>query len=386
MYASSFFNYYRIGRFIFALALLIGFQIAGLSYAVPSLRNILVIYIFIVLLRLVVATEEINYFDFLLDIVFISAMVYISFGIYSYLTFIYLFPIFFSSVLIKTKKIFLFPIISAILYGTVYFSYGILFEREGILNVSLHLFAFSLIALAGDNLKTRMEHQEHYIRRLEEERIKMQGFERLYRVSADLAHELRNPLASISAAVQFLNEGRIDREFVDMLMSETKRLTSLVNDFLLFSRPADASKEDVDLSAMLKMLVEDQGDGKKIILTTTADTMIMANRTFMEIAVNNIVKNAVEAARSTVKVALGKDQREISIDIEDDGPGISEEARDKIFEPFFTTKTNGTGLGLAIAYRIITSFGGTVLADASPLGGAKFSILFPAKQVLGNRQ
>ena len=381
MYASSFFNYYRIGRFIFALALLIGFQIAGLPYAIPSLRNILVIYIFIVLLRLVVATEKINYFDFLLDIVFISAMVYISFGIYSYLTFIYLFPIFFSSVLIKTKKIFLFPIISAILYGTVYYSYGILFEREGMLNVSLHLFAFSLIALAGDNLKTRMEQQEHYIRRLEEERIKMQGFERLYRVSADLAHELRNPLASISAAVQFLNEGRTDREFVDMLMTETKRLTSLVNDFLLFSRPADASKEDVDLSAVLKILAEDRKDDKKIILTTAADAIITANRTFIEVAVNNIIKNAVEAARSTVKVALRKNQREISIDIEDDGPGISEEVRDKIFEPFFTTKTNGTGLGLAIAYRIITSFGGRVFAETSPLAGAKFSIIFPGHRL-----
>ena len=379
MYASSFFNYYRIGRFIFALALLIGFQIAGLPYAIPSLRNILVIYIFIVLLRLVVATEKINYFDFLLDIVFISAIAYISFGIYSYLTFIYLFPIFFSSVLIKTKKIFLFPIIAAILYGAVYYSYGILFEREGILNVSLHLFAFSLIALAGDNLKTRMEQQEHYIRRLEEERIKMQGLERLYRVSADLAHELRNPLASISAAVQFLNEGRIDREFVDIVMNETKRLTSLVNDFLLFSRPADALKEDVDLSAVLKMLVEDQRNDKEVILTSTADTIIMANKTFIEIAVNNIIKNAVEAARSTVKVTLRKNQKETSIDIEDDGPGIGEEAQDKIFEPFFTTKTNGTGLGLAIAYRIIMSFGGTVFADTSPLGGAKFSIVFPVK-------
>src|SRR5208337_4120324 len=120
MYASSFFNYYLIGRFIFALALLIVFPIAVLPYAFASLRNILVIYIFIVLLRLVVATEKINYFDFLLDIVFISAMVYISFGIYSYLTFIYLFPIFFSAILIKTKKTFLFPLISAILYGTVY--------------------------------------------------------------------------------------------------------------------------------------------------------------------------------------------------------------------------------------------------------------------------
>jgi signal transduction histidine kinase len=379
MYASSFFNYYRIGRFIFALALLIGFQIAGLPYSIPSLRNILVIYIFIVLLRFVVATEKINYFDFLLDIVFISAMVYISIGIYSYLTFMYLFPIFFASVLIKTKKILMFPIISAALYGAVYYNYGILFEREGILTVSLHFLAFSLIALAGDNLKTRMEHQEHYIKRLEEDRIKMQGLERLYRVSADLAHELRNPLASISAAVQFLNEGRSDKEFVDMLMTETKRLTNLVNDFLLFSRPADAPKEDVDLSALLKMLVKDEISDKKIIVTAAADAVITANRTFMEIAVNNIIKNAAEAAKTTVKVALSRKYKAISIDIEDDGSGINADMRDKIFEPFFTTKTNGTGLGLAIAYRIITSFGGTVFADTSPLGGAKFSIVFPLK-------
>ncbi len=385
MYASSFFNYYRIGRFIFALALLIGFQIAGLPYAIPSLRNILVIYIFIVLLRFVVATERINYFDFLLDIVFISAMVYLSFGIYSYLTFMYLFPIFFASVLIKTKKILMFPIISAVLYGAVYYSYGIIFEREGILTVSLHFLAFSLIALAGDNLKTRMEQQERYIGRLEEEKIKMQGFERLYRVSADLAHELRNPLASISAAVQFLNEGRHDREFIDMLMTETKRLTGLVNDFLLFSRPADAPKEDVDLSALLKILVKDGMNDKKVSLTAAAGAVVEANRTFMEIAVNNIIKNAAEAAQTTVRVALSKDQKKISIDIEDDGPGISADMSDKIFEPFFTTKANGTGLGLSIAYRIITSFGGTVFAGTSLLGGAKFSIIFPTKQVIGNR-
>lgn len=385
MYAAAFFNYYRIGRFIFALALLIGFQIAGLPYAIPSLRNILVIYIFIVLLRLVVATEKINYFDFLLDIVFVSAMVYISFGIYSYLTFIYLFPIFFSSVLIKTKKILLFPLVSAILYGLVYYRYGILFEREGILTVSLHFIAFSLIALAGDNLKTRLEEQEQYINKLQEEKIKMQGFERLYRVSADLAHELRNPLASISAAVQFLNEGNTDREFIEMLMTETKRLTGLVNDFLLLSRPSDAPKEAVDLSDMLKMLVTGQRSGKEMIFAPAADAVITANRTIMEIAINNIIKNAAEAAQTTVKIALVRNSRHINIDIEDDGGGIKEDVRDKIFEPFFTTKENGTGLGLAIAYRIITAFGGNIIVAASRLGGAKFSISFPVYERLNTK-
>ncbi len=108
-----------------------------------------------------------------------------------------------------------------------------------------------------------MEKQEQHIRQLEEEKIKMKGYERLYRVSADLAHELRNPLASISAAVQFLNEGKNDREFIDMLGTETKRLTTLVNDFLLFSRPSDAPKEYVDLSETLQSLLNRPDSDKK---------------------------------------------------------------------------------------------------------------------------
>lgn len=390
MYLSSFFNYYRIGRFIFALTLLISFQIAGLPYAIPRLMFILAVYSFIALLRLVIFTKKIHFFDFLLDIVFISAMVYISFGVYSYLTLLYLFPIFFSSVIIKTKKIFLFPVISAVLYGASYYISGVITEKEGILNISLHFLSFFLIALAGDSLKERMEKQEQHIKNLEEEKIKMKGYERLYRVSADLAHELKNPLASIAAAVQFLSEGKNDREFIDMLGTETKRLIKLVNDFLLFSRPSDAPKEDMDLSETLKSLVNrqdsDKNSSKKIMLNIINDAEIVANRTFIDVALNNIIKNAIEAAKSEVKISLKKVRgsefgvqslEKILIEIEDDGTGIDDNMKDKIFEPFVTTKTNGTGLGLAIAYRIITGFGGNIIIDRSSLGGAKFVILFP---------
>ncbi len=380
MYLSSFFNYYRIGRFIFALALLISFQIAGLPYALPKLTYILAIYSFIVMFRLFVTSEKVNYFDFLLDIVFISAMVYINLEMYSYLTLLYLFPIFFSSVLIKTKKMFIFPVTAVILYGAVYYMSGITNPKEGILNISLHLLSFSLIALAGDNLKERLEEQEEHIRRLEEDKIKMKGYERLYRVSADLAHELRNPLASISAAAQFLQEGRNDREFIDMLSTETKRLANLVNDFLLFSRPSDAPKEEVDLSETLKSLINRQESDKKISLEIINNAAVIANRTFMGVALNNIIKNAIEAAKSEIRVSLLRNQKETRIEIEDDGAGIDKDMKDRIFEPFVTTKANGTGLGLAIAYRIITSLGGNIMVNKSPFGGAKFTIVFPAKE------
>jgi len=406
MHLTSLFNYYRIGRFIFALALLISFQIAGLLFAMPKLMFVISAYSFIALLRLIASSQKINYFDFLLDIVFISAIIYISIEDYSYLTLLYLFPIFFASVLLKTKKIFLFPAISAVLYGMVYYSsfYGSTFYwREGILNISLHLFSFSLIALAGDNLKERMENQERHIKHLEDEKIKMQGYERLYKVSADLAHELRNPLASISAAVQFLKEGRNDSAFIDILDTETKRLITLVNDFLLFCRPEDAPKEEVDLLETLTSLVNryrmEKSSNKKITLPEyskiASNAFVIANRTFLEVALNNIIKNAIEAAQSEVKITIKTNpphpplikggegelvikegQVGVIIEIEDDGLGINEDIRDKIFEPFITTKANGTGLGLAISYRIIASFRGNIFVDKSLLGGAKFTIVF----------
>lgn len=379
MYLSSFFNYYRVGRFIFALALFISFQTAGFSYAMPMLIFILGMYSFISMLRLFIPPKKTYYPDFILDIVFISAMVYISFGVYSYLTLLYLFPIFFSSFLIKTKKIFFFPIISIILYGAIYYMNNVITEKESVLNISLHLFSFSLIALAGNNLKERMEKQEEYIKNLEEEKIKMKGYEMLFRVSADLAHELRNPLASISAAAQFLKEGRTDAEFIDMLATETKRLNDLVNDFLLFSRPADAPKEDVGLSETLNALVNRQNSSKKIVLDIKDSAVVNANRTFLEVAINNIIKNAVEAAKSNVEITIKSENGKIAIEIEDDGAGIDEDIKDRIFEPFVTTKIDGTGLGLAIAYRIITGFGGNILVDRSSLGGARFTIVFPVK-------
>ena len=198
----------------------------------------------------------VSYFDFILDIVFITALIHVSFGTYSYISLFYLFPIFFSSIAIRTRKIFLYPAVATFFYGGVFLLHGGFLLKENLLNMLLHSFSFYLIAFAGNALNKRIDMQERYIKSLEEEHIKMQGYERLYRVSADLAHELRNPLASISAAVQFIKEGKNSSDFVEMLGVETSRLINLVNDFLMFSRPSDAPKETVDLSGLIRIIIE----------------------------------------------------------------------------------------------------------------------------------
>ena len=91
-----------------------------------------------------------GYFDFIFDIVFITAIVHVSFGVYSYMTLFYLFPIFISSIAIKNKQIYLVPAIAVLFYGAVYVIHGVVLERESLLSISLHAFSFFLIAFAGN--------------------------------------------------------------------------------------------------------------------------------------------------------------------------------------------------------------------------------------------
>lgn len=382
-----YYNYYKVGRFIFALALLVAFQATGLLHVVPGLLSIIAIYSIIALVSLLITQEVLGYFDFILDIVFISALLHVSFGIYSYLSLFYLFPIFFSSIIIRARKKFLYPAFAISSYGAIFVMHRAFLLPENMLNMLLHAFSFLLISVAGNSLNERLEKQAKYIKSLEDEQIKMQGYERLYRVSADLAHELRNPLASISAAVQFLKEGKATRDFIDMLDTETKRLIHLVNDFLMFSRPSDASREEFDLSDMLKIIVGRYGTDKPITADIEDGLSIEANRMFIEVALTNIVKNAWEAGKLNISVSLRKQdadkssgvEEEVVIEVQDDGHGIEEADKERVFEPFFTTKPNGTGLGLAIAYRVITSFGGHIFAGRSSYGGAKITIVLPYK-------
>jgi signal transduction histidine kinase len=379
MYSEKLFNHYRVGRFVFVVALLVSFQIAGFPFANRALMSVLAIYGVVSFVRFIVHSTRISPLDFLLDVMFISAMVYLGRGASPFLTPLYLFPIFFASVLLRTRATYLLPVLCMGLYGAAYWGAGSVIRSEHIASFALYLLSFGLVSFVGQNLKERMEEQDEYIKSLEAEKIKMQGFERLYRVSADLAHELRNPLASISGAVQFLREGRRDADLIDLLSEETGRLTNLVNDFLFFARPSDAPREEVDVSDMLKTLVVHQKSDRHLTAEIPEGITVVANRSLAEVAMTNIIKNATEAARSRISIALKKMKREIIIEVEDDGSGVPKEAEDKIFEPFFTTKAHGTGLGLAIAYRIITSFGGNIVLGRSPLGGAKFTIVLPAR-------
>lgn len=191
------------------------------------------------------------------------------------------------------------------------------------------------------------------------------NLESLGEMSAGLAHEFKNAIATLQAYAQLLES--------EELLSEVRNLSSMVTAFLNFARPQPLHLEDVELGA----LIEECASELKLNLILDVDrSIVQADERMLRQAVLNILRNAAEATAEHGSVFVTvKDQ---TIEIRDTGDGIPADQLSKIFIPFFTTKPNGHGIGLALAHRIVIEHGGTLTAANHPDGGAVFTIRLPA--------
>ncbi len=214
-------------------------------------------------------------------------------------------------------------------------------------------------------------------------------------LSAGIAHEFKNALATISGYAQMIRaESRKGEtwENADRILEQTRAITHVVTEFLKFARPLSLADEDVPLAAMVERLAEDVREAHPgVSVVVEGDfRQISGDEALLRQALLNLVRNAAEAAEGQPcggHIALhgsaengpnGPAQR---ISITDNGPGIPSEGMPKIFLPFYTTKAQGTGLGLAIVQKIIVQHGGSVEARNLSEGGAEFIIWLPARRV-----
>jgi signal transduction histidine kinase len=250
------------------------------------------------------------------------------------------------------------------------------------LNVGLNGFAFFIIALAGIKLNKKLEEQLKYIKFLEQERGKSELYRKVYSMSTELAHEIRNPLASISAASQLLREGNVNKSLLEVIYKESQRVDSILKSFIQFSKPSKNNKEKFNLIFLIEDIVKNSNLGhKKFSLDYENVFKIKTDRSLLESALSNIIRNSFEWAKSKVSIKVYKIRNDLLIDIEDDGEGIPDEEIDKIFEPFYTKRKKGTGLGLAIAKRNLLEINGDVLVFKSKLGGAGFKVILKDVEV-----
>ena len=225
------------------------------------------------------------------------------------------------------------------------------------------------------------------LKKIEEDLKRTDRLAAIGRLAAGMAHEIRNPLASISGSVQLLMEAEHvqpdDLRLMGIVVKEADRLNGLLTDLLGFARPKKLSKEPVNVAIILdqiiEMLVTDPRFREIEISKFYPTELILALDHDQILQVLwDLAINAVEAMQGQGQLIFSfENRRQPTIIIEDSGPGIADEIKSRIFEPFFSTKDKGTGLGLAAVYSVIELHGGIVTVDRGDVGGSRFVLQFP---------
>jgi two-component system sensor histidine kinase PilS (NtrC family) len=209
------------------------------------------------------------------------------------------------------------------------------------------------------------------------------------KLAAGLAHEIRNPLASMCASIDVL-QGAIDppdamRRLMENVVREGERLNALVTDFLAFARPREVVARPTDLgelAARVLELLRHEPRPQPVRFDADLDPGVIAqvDPDLVRQVVWNVARNAAQAATEragVVRLGVRRGPFGAEILIADEGPGIAADVLPRIFDPFFTTKTGGTGLGLAIAHSIVEAHRGSVLVSSTVGQGTEFVLRFP---------
>ncbi|MBI4455547.1 MAG: sensor histidine kinase [Acidobacteria bacterium] len=263
-----------------------------------------------------------------------------------------------------------------VLYHGVAIIIGLLSLKEGRQRKKLETTSRDL-ADAYEKLQETVERLEH-----------ADQLAALGQLSAGVAHEIRNPLASIKGSMEILeNEIPPDhpkREFVGIIKEEIARLDSIVGEFLKFARPPQPSFEPTSVNELIDSttaLLQKQEFSVEIVKKQDPTLpLIDLDPDQIRQVLLNIMLNGIQAMPEggilEVGSGISSDGRSVAIEISDEGEGIDHANLKRIFDPFFTTKPHGTGLGLSISYQLVQGHGGRIFVEKHPPRGTTFRIEF----------
>ncbi len=225
-----------------------------------------------------------------------------------------------------------------------------------------------------------------------EEQVRLKdSLARVGELTAGIAHEFRNGLATIHGYSRLLNLEALPAQFrpyVEGIRAETESMREVVTNFLNFAKPDQPTLSPVDLGAIAERAADDlRADARALagdILVEGEFATIEGDDVLLRQAFSNLLRNAIEAcaAASTapsisVEAQIDRAQGVCTVSVRDNGPGFPEHMRDRVFHPFFTTKAQGTGLGLALVQKIVVTHNGRVSAGSGPAGGGRITIVLP---------
>ena len=228
--------------------------------------------------------------------------------------------------------------------------------------------------------------------RLKEQLNRAEHLSALGEMVAAVSHEIRNPLGIILSSAELMHK-KLDaadpsNTLTGIIMEEAERLNIIITDFLNFARPRTPNlslcRVDQIIDKNITFLTPQIQAGKYVVEHRLAETVpeIQADADMLYQAFLNILINAMQAMPDggAINVMVDSDDYMVKISIEDSGPGIAEDIREKIWDPFFTTKDKGTGLGLGIVKNIVKSHDGRITIDNLAGGGTRVAIDLPVNQ------
>src|SRR5688500_3550454 len=241
------------------------------------------------------------------------------------------------------------------------------------------------------------------LKEVQELQARAERLEAVAALSASLAHEIRNPLASIRSSVEQLARSRHadedERFLAGLIVRESDRLSRLLSEFLDFARVRATQFVPLDLHSVVVAvvrLIRAHPDSRPdaAIVIEGGHTIMEGDEDLLHRVIATLVLNAVQAARGPIKITVtvtavqasdiphGTNlEHAVRLQVRDNGPGIPEEVRERLFQPFVSGRSGGSGLGLAIVQRAVEAHRGLVLVDSGPGSGTTFTIFLPAKMV-----
>ncbi len=337
------------------------------------------------------------------DTVIVTLIIYVTGSFSSIFSFLYLVVIIYSSILVFRPGTMAMAALCSIQYGLMVDLeyYGLLapfFTEVGLAAFSypwsqvLYKILITMVAcFAVGFLSSLLSEQERRTKRkliAMEDRIKrVEKMAAMGEMAAGLAHEIKNPLASLSGSIQLLQEdiryGPDHEGLMQIILRETERLSDLVNSFLLFARPPTGKNEivrlDRALTEIISLFEKDHSCSPRVSITRALhpNLWIEMDPAHLRQIIWNLLMNAAEAIEEDGRIAITAHrdrERRVCIAIEDNGCGMSRELMQTIFDPFFTTKSKGTGLGLSIVHSILESYDGTLDVDSDIYQGTTFTL------------
>ena len=241
------------------------------------------------------------------------------------------------------------------------------------------------------------------LKEVQELHMRAERLEAVAELSASLAHEIRNPLASIRSSVEQLARSKHadedERFLAGLIVRESDRLSRLLSEFLDFARVRATQFAPLDLHSVViavVRLIRAHPDCRPDAAITVegGHTVLEGDEDLLHRVIANLVLNAVQAARGPIKITVAVAavqaadiphgtnlEHAVRLQVKDNGPGIPEEVRERLFQPFVSGRSGGSGLGLAIVQRAVEAHRGLVLVDSGPGSGTTFTIFLPAKMV-----